>query len=199
MAQLDELKKHLKKGRVYRRDDLAKWSKSVDRHLEELTTEGTLQKLSQGLYYFPKESIFGKTPPDESELVRGFLKDARFLLTSPNAYNSLGVGTTQLYNQRTVYNHKRHGEFKLGNRKFSFRIKPHFPKKETEEFLLVDLVNNLDALAEDKAELLKNVAAKVRQMNTKKLKNALSEYGNVRAKNILMPLLTNAEAHQNVS
>ncbi len=197
MAQLDELKKHLKRGKVYRRDDLTKWSKSVDRHLEELTTEGTLQKLSQGLYYFPKETIFGKTPPDEAELVRGFLKDDRFLLTSPNAYNSLGVGTTQLYNQRTVYNHKRHGEFKLGNRKFNFRIKPHFPKKETEEFLLVDLVNNLETLAEDQSEVLKNVAVKVRQMNKKKLKDAVSEYGNVKAKNILMPLFTNAEAHQN--
>ncbi len=197
MTQLDELKKHLKKGRVYRRDDLTKWSKSVDRHLEELITEGTLQKLSQGLYYFPKGSAFGKTPPDEAELVRSFLRDDRFLLTSPNAYNGLGVGTTQLYNQRTVYNHKRHGEFKLGNRKFSFRIKPHFPKKETEEFLLVDLVNNLETLAEDQTEVLKNVAVKVRQMNTKKLKNALSEYGNLKAKNILLPLLTNAEAHQN--
>jgi hypothetical protein len=197
MAQLDELKKHLKKGRVYRREDLMKWSKSVDRHLEELTTEGTLQKLSQGLYYFPKESAFGKTPPDETELIKGFLKDDRFLLTSPNAYNSLGVGTTQLYNQRTVYNHKRHGEFQLGNRKFNFRIKPHFPKKETEEFLMVDLVNNLETLAEDQSEVLKNVAVKVRKMNTKKLKNALSEYGNLKAKIILMPLLTNAEAHQN--
>jgi hypothetical protein len=197
MAQLDELKKHLKKGRVYRRDDLMKWSKSVDRHLEELTTEGILQKLSQGLYYFPKESAFGKTPPDEAELVRGFLRDDRFLLTSPNAYNSLGVGITQLYNQRTVYNHKRHGEFKLGNRKFNFRIKPYFPKKETEEFLLVDLVNNLETLAEDQSEVLKNVAVKVRQMNKKKLKEAVSEYGNLKAKNILMPLLTNAEAHQN--
>lgn len=193
MAQLDKLKKHLKKGRVYRRDELMKWSKSVDRHLEELTTEGTLQKLSQGLYYSPKESAFGKTPPDEAELVRGFLRDDRFLLTSPNAYNGLGVGTTQLYNQRTVYNHKRHGEFKLGNRKFNFRIKPHFPKKETQDFLLVDLVNNFETLAEDQSELLKNIAVKVRQMNKKKLKEALLEYGSLKAKKILLPLLTNCD------
>ncbi len=194
MAQLDELKKHLKRGKVYRREDLTKWSKSVDRHLEELTREGTLQKLSQGLYYFPKESAFGKTPPEENELVRGFLKDGRFLLTSPNAYNSLGVGTTQLYNQRTVYNHKRHGEFKLGNRNFQFRIKPHFPKKETEEFLLVDLVNNLETLAEDQSEILKNVVAKVRSMDDRKLKATVLEYGNVKARNILMPLLKHSEA-----
>lgn len=190
MTQLDELKRHLKRGRVYRRCDLTKWSKSVDRHLKELTTEGTLQKLSQGLYYFPKESAFGKTAPDEVELVRSFLKDNRFLLTSPNAYNSLGIGTTQLYSQRTVYNHKRHGEFKLGNRNFQFRIKPHFPSKATTEFLLVDLVNNLENLAEDQSAVLKNVEGKVHAMDARKLKAAVMEFGNVKTKNILMPLLT---------
>jgi hypothetical protein len=190
MAKLDELKKHLKRGKVYRRADLAKWSKSVDRHLEVLVEEGILQKLSQGLYYFPEESAFGKTPPEEVTLIKSFLKDDRFLLTSLNAYNSLGVGTTQLYNQRTVYNHKRHGDFKLGNKNFSFRVKPHFPKKATPEFLLVDLVNNLDTLAEDPKELLKNISWKVRTMDTKKLERSVQEYGNARAKRIFAPLMS---------
>jgi hypothetical protein len=189
MTKLGELKKHLKRGKVYRRTELAKWSKSVDRHLEELQADGTLEKLSQGLYYFPKETAFGKTPPAEEELVRTFLKDDRFLLTSPNAYNSLGVGTTQLYNKRVVYNHKRHGEFQLGHRKFVFHQKPHFPKKATQEFLLVDLVNNLDTLAEDKSEVLKNIAGKIRAMDTKKLEQSVNAYGSAKAKKIFVSLL----------
>ena len=189
MNRLEELKKHLKRGQAYRRDDLTKWSKSVDRHLDALVEEDTLQKLSQGLYYYPKLSAFGKTPPEEEVLIRSFLKDGRFLVTSPSSYNSLGVGTTQLYNERTVYNHKRHGEFKLGNRKFSFRIKPHFPSKITKEFLLVDLLNNLESLAEDPAAVLKNVALKVRTMDTKKLKRNVSKYGNAKTKKILAPLI----------
>ncbi len=189
MNRLEELKKHLKRGKVYRRDDLAKWSKSVDRHLDALVEEDTLQKLSQGLYYFPKLSAFGKTPPEEEVLIRSFLKDGRFLVTSPSSYNSLGVGTTQLYNERTVYNHKRHGEFKLGNRKFSFRMKPHFPSKITKEFLIVDLLNNLESLAEDPAEVLKNVALKVRTMDTRKLTRDVSKYGNAKTKKILTPLI----------
>ena len=189
MNRLEELKKHLKRGQVYRRDDLAKWSKSVDRHLDALVEEDTLQKLSPGLYYFPKLSAFGKTPPEEDVLIRSFLKDGRFLVTSPSSYNSLGVGTTQLYNERTVYNHKRHGEFKLGSRKFSFRMKPHFPSKITKEFLIVDLLNNLESLAEDPAEVLKNVALKVRTMDTRKLKRDVSKYGNAKTKKILVPLI----------
>lgn len=189
MSKLEELKTQLKRGQVYRRGDLSKWTKSVDRHLDALVEEDTLQKLSQGLYYYPKISTFGKTPPEEEVLIRSFLKDDRFLLTSPSSYNSLGVGTTQLYNERIVYNHKRHGEFKFGNRKFSFRIKPHFPSKLSQEFLLVDLVNNLETLAEDPNEVLKNVTRKVRSMDTKKLKRYVSQYGNVRARKILAPML----------
>jgi hypothetical protein len=189
MNRLQRLKRQLTPGEVYRRTELTNWSKSVDRHLDELVQEGTLQKLSQGLYYYPKESAFGKTPPDENVLVESFLKDHRFLLTTPNVYNSLGVGTTQLYNERTVYNHKRHGEFKLGNKTFQFKIKPHFPKKLTPEFLLVDLVNNLESLAEDRNVVLKKVADKVEVMDKKKLKHSVVEYGSVKAKKLFAPLL----------
>jgi hypothetical protein len=189
MARLDQLKGRLRKGQIYRRNELARWSKSVDRHLEELVEDGTLQKLSQGLYYYPKQTVFGKTPPDENVLVRSFLKDDRFLLTSRNAYNTLGVGTTQLYNERTVYNHKRHGEFEFGNRKFNFRVKPHFPNKVSEEFLLVDLVNNLGTLAENPGEVLRNVSAKVPTMNQSKLRLSVSRYGNEKTKKLFQSML----------
>lgn len=194
MTKLEELKMHLKRGKVYRRIELTKWSKSVDRHLEFLLEDGTLKKLSHGVYYFPKETAFGPTPPDENVLVQSFLKDDRFLLTSPNAYNSLGVGATQLYNKRTVYNHKRYGEFKLGNRKFSFIVKAHFPKKATTEFLLVDLVNNIESLAEDHKEILKNISYKVQAMDVKKLEHAVLKYGTVKARKFLLPLIDKAEA-----
>ena len=182
MTRLNELKKHLKRGKVYRRADLSEWSKSVDRHLEELVSEGILEKLSPGLYYFPKTSTFGKVPPDEEVLVRSFLKDDRFLLVSPNFYNSLGVGTTQLYNKKIVYNHKRHGKFKLGNRDFEFQLKHHFPSKITEEFLLVDLANNLEHLAEDREDILNKLLTKASQLPFQKLKQAVFQYGSAQTK-----------------
>lgn len=88
-----------------------------------------------------------------------------------------------------VYNHKRHGDFKLGNQNFSFRIKPHFPKKASPEFLLVDLVNNLDTLAEDQKQVLKNITWKIRSMDTKKLERSVQEYGTAKAKRIFAPLV----------
>lgn len=191
MSTLSTLKRHLRRGNVYRRADLERWSTAVDRHLNQLVEDGTFQKLSHGLYYYPKETVFGPTPPDEAILVRSFLKDDDFLITSPNAYNSLGVGTTQLYNKRVVYNHKRHGEFELGGRRFFFHAKPKFPKKVSQEFLLVDLVNNLDTLAEDKTQVLHQVLDKARTMELKKIKRTVSEYGNVRTKKLLSSILEN--------
>jgi hypothetical protein len=63
MTKLIELKNHLRRGKVYRREDLIKWSKSVDRHLEALTEEGTLEKVTSGMYYYPEMSTFGAVPP----------------------------------------------------------------------------------------------------------------------------------------
>jgi hypothetical protein len=194
MASLSELKKRLKPGKVYRRAELAQWSNAVDRHLVQLVKEGTLEKLSPGIYHVPKKTVFGNVPPDEQTLVQKFLKDDDFLVTSPNAYNSLGVGTTQLYNKRVVYNHKRHGEFKLGGRKFFFHNKHKFPKSLTKEFLLVDLVNNVEHLAEDKEEVLRNVLEKARTMDAKRLRQSLKNYGNIRAKALLNPVLSSSQA-----
>jgi hypothetical protein len=195
MTKLEQLKKHLKPGHAYRRADLARWSTSVDRHLKELVESGTLKKLSGGLYAYPKETAFGPAPASDKDVVGAFLKDDTFLLASPNAYNSLGVGTTQLYDKTVVYNHKRHGEFRLGKRTFAFRVKPRFPKSLTKEFLLVDLVNNLDQLAEAKDEVLKRVAARAAATNSPKLRRAVREYGNERAKKFFERALRADELH----
>ncbi|WP_170067830.1 DUF6088 family protein [Flavipsychrobacter stenotrophus] len=188
--RIEELKRHLKEGSVYRRADLTQWSNAVDRHLNELVKSGYLEKLSVGLYYAPKKSIFGVVPPEDESLVRTFLKEDDFLITSPNAYNSLGVGTTQLYNVRVVYNHKRHGEFDLGGRKFFFHAKHRFPKKLTQEFLLVDLVNNIENLAEDKTEVLTKVLAKAKTMDARQLRRTVTSYGNTKAKSLFSSLIT---------
>ena len=176
-STLDHLKRRLRAGRVYRRENLLAWSRSVDRHLKELTGDGTLQKLRNGLYYSPRKFEFGEAPADEHELVKAFLKTDHFVVTSPNAYNQLGLGTTQLYDKRVVYNQKRHGTFLLGNRMVTFERRMNVPRQLSPEFLLVDLVNELDDLAEDGDAVLSRVREKAKEMNTKKLSRAVSLYG----------------------
>ncbi|MBL7072463.1 MAG: hypothetical protein ISS33_01630 [Candidatus Omnitrophica bacterium] len=184
MRALEELKKHLKPGQVYRRSDLEQWSNAVDRHLKQLVEEETLQKVSPGLYYYPVKASFGSVPPEDEKLVRVFIKSRKFLLNSPNFYNSLGVGTTQLYNKRVVYNHKRHGLFTLGGKVFDFRLKHKFPKDLSRAFLFVDLMNNLNELAEDREDILRKVKEKVLKEPEARMKRAVNAYAGERTKTL---------------
>lgn len=169
----------LKAGNVYRREDLARLSNAVDRHLRELVSMGKLQKLAQGLYHAPKQSNFGPLPPADDQVVKGFLRDREFLVFSPSSYNAVGLGTTQLYNRTWVYNHKRHGVFRLGNRQFDFRVKPRFPKKLSREFLYVDLLNNLEELAEDRDMVISQARSKLASFDLDRLHEAIERYGNM--------------------
>ena len=182
MNALQEVKTHLHPGQVYRRADVEKWSNAVDRHLNQLQKEKALFKLSGGMYYCPKESPFGPVPPNDHNLVEAFLKDDRFLLTTSNAYNTLGVGTNRLNSGTVVYNHKRHGIVKLGSRTFRFVLRHHFPQDLSNEFLLVDLVDHVNQLAEDRERVLDLVKVRAQSMDQKYLKNAILNYGGVRAK-----------------
>jgi hypothetical protein len=177
-----QLSRQLDAGKVYRREDLARMSKAVDRHLRELVDSGQLFKLAQGLYYAPKQSAFGIVPPADQNLVNAFLRDKDFLIFSPSSYNNLGLGTTQLYNKTFVYNHKRHGVFSFGNRSFDFRIKLRFPKRLTSEFLLIDAINNLAELAEDPNQVCQMAQRKLIEFNPAKLNQALAAYGSIATK-----------------
>jgi hypothetical protein len=169
----------LRPGGVYRREDLGRLSTAVDRHVRELLVNGRLKKLAQGLYHVPQTSGFGPLPPTDEQVVGCFLRDKDFLVFSPSAYNAVGLGTTQLYNRTLVYNHKRHGVFKLGNRQFDFRMKARFPRKLTPEFLYVDLLNNLDELAEDRDALLRRARDRRSVFDHGRLERATDSYGSM--------------------
>jgi hypothetical protein len=182
---MEALKQYIQPGRVYRRSDLEFHSTAIDRQLGELTKAGVLKRLRQGLYYAPKESKFGSVPPEDKELVEGFLKDRNFLLFSPNAFNSLGLGTTQLYNSTWVYNHKRRGEFKLNGKNFQFKMKSSFPKNLNVEFLVVDMLNNLHELAEDPTSIVTAFQRKIQSYNASTLINMAQLYGSGETKKLI--------------
>lgn len=194
MDRLDELKQHLVPGKVYRRADLTRWTASVDRDIRKLLDAGELTKLSGGVYMRPKTTSFGRAPASDRDLVEAFLRDKRFLLLTPNAYNTLGVGATQLYNETVVYNRKRHGRFRLGNRVYDFRMKPEFPATATREFLLVDLVNNLKRLAEDETQVLERAKVVARELDPNALRQAAEDYGGVRAKKFFKDVFAEMDA-----
>jgi hypothetical protein len=195
MSALTELKRHLRPGQVYRRKDLARWSNAVDRHVQQLLDEGRLEKVSAGVYMAPRKTKFGVAPAKTEKLLASFLGDDRFLVVSPSAFNGLGVGTTQLHNEPVVYNHKRHGRFKLDGRVYDFRMRSSVPKRLSKEVLLVDLLHNLDRLPEDQAAILPRALAKAREMDRGRLARAVREFGSARAERLLAPVFEPTSGH----
>ena len=189
---LNKLKESLVPGQVYRRADLAFLSSNVDRHLAKLIAEGCLKKLSQGMYIAPKATAFGEAPPDADSLLRTFLKDDHFVVYGPSQFNSLGLGTTQLYNRLVVFNRKRVGEFKLGARTYSFHRWREAPKQLTPEFLVVELLNRLDELAEDRNQVVDRLKGKLKELSIRKLLYAATHYGTLSTQKKLELLLSEA-------
>jgi hypothetical protein len=179
MEQTQTLLAAIEPGKVYRRKDLLKVSKSADRCLRKLVRDGAVQKLSQGMYMRPRQTAFGPSAPDEAKLLKTFLKTNRFFVLNPSAFNSLGLGITQLYNTRIVINSKRHGELKLGGRKFVFhrRDGSRVPKTGSREVLVVEMLNRIRDLAEDDTKLMHTLQRKLHTFDRNKLKDAVERYG----------------------
>jgi hypothetical protein len=177
-----EVLSQLKVGRVYSWDEMKEYSKSPGRDVKRLLDEGKLEKVGPGLYSPFKMSRFGKVPPDESDVVKSFLKSDDFLMFSVNLYNSLGVGLTQLKNETVVYNKKRYEPVVLLGREFNFK-RPNngYPDKLTKEFLLVDLMNNLKSVGEEPNKLKEKVANVVasNKFNVAVLSALSKKYGKV--------------------
>jgi len=55
---------------------------------------------------------------------------------------------------------------------------------------LVDLVNNLDRLAEDKQEVLRNVVKKAEAIDVGKLAHSVSLYGTAKTNKLLSPVVS---------
>ena len=179
-------------GRVFRRKDISSQSPSVDCELSRRLQSGQVCKAARGLYYVPKQTPFGPVPPEPNRLLAKFLDAKQFLVFNPSAYNTLGLGTTQLYNRTTVYNHKRHGTLTLAGFEFDFRQKRQFPRaaQVTREFLLVDMLNNIGMLAEDAATVLQRAQAKLTTFDAVQLQAAARQYGTERTREQVTALLT---------
>lgn len=143
----------LEPGRVYRTQDLAAWGQNPSRLAQRLEREGQLRRLARGLFVHPRQSRFGAVPPDDTELLRAFLEGAPFVITGPERWNALGLGTTAMFSSRLVYNTKRSGTFKLGGRRFLLR-RVRFPESSSSaEWFVVDLLEHHEMAGASLVEL----------------------------------------------
>lgn len=168
----------LQTGRVYRTRDLSRWGANPTRLAGKLVAEGRLQPLAHGLFVHSKQSRFGAVPPTDEEVMRAFLDGASFVLTGPERWNALGLGTSAMFAAQLVYNTKRSGEFRLGGRRFLLR-RVAFPKNPPPEWFVVDLFQHAEQAATDRDDLTQALARALRQgrFDADRLRTMAREYG----------------------
>ena len=189
MNSLEKMRRKLKPRATYRREDFIHLSSNVDRNLKTLVLEKALVKIQNGLYICPEKTPFGKALPEETQLLKAFLKDDRFVVYDLNLFNSLGLGLTQLHNKRIVFNRKRHGEFQFNGKYYNFYRWREAPKKLFKEFLYVEFLNRFDKLAEDNVKNKNLLKKQLRKLNQKKFQIAVKTYGKESTKKKLQSIL----------
>ena len=190
MTDFEKMRKKLSPQGVYRRNDFTGLSSNVDRYLKKLVSQKALVKIQNGLYMCPKQTVFGTAFPEEKQLLRVFLKDEHFVVYNFSLFNGLGLGLTQLYNKRVVFNRKRHGDFRFKGRWYHFYRWREAPKKLSKEFLYVEFLNRFEQLAEDRPKAMSMLKKQIKKLNQKNLKKAIKSYGKESSKKKLKLILS---------
>ena len=165
-------------GRVFRTRDLASLTANPTRTAKRWVDEGLCTRIRQGLYAVADMTKFGLAPPDRRDLLMAFLGDDAFIITGPPVWNTLGLGSTQMFAHPLVYNRKRSGLFNLGGRTFDLR-RVQFPDQPSLEWFVIDLLENLASVCLDGSETVEFLAARLSEgaFNPEALADMASSFG----------------------
>lgn len=177
-------------GCVYRTRDLRQWTENPTRMAKRLVAQGRLKPLAQGLYAAPRPTRFGEAPPKAEAILDALLDHTPFVLTGPEYWNALGLGSTALFPKQLVYNTKRSGEFDLGGRRFILR-RVAFPAQVTREWYAVDLVEHRDTVGLATDVLVRRMRNVITQggLDRDRLRETAREYGTRNTQNLVQQAL----------
>lgn len=176
--RLASLSSDMVAGHVYRAGEIEGLGKDSSRDLNDLLKAELICRAGPGLYYKPRRLAGRAIPANTERVLQKFLRSDQFLVRHISDFNKLGLGTTQHAAVTYVYNRKRSGAIELDGRKYMFVVRK-LPQAQTNEYLLVDMLNNLKSLGEDSHYFLQKLAATLPKMDLKmdKFLATAEEYG----------------------
>jgi Family of unknown function (DUF6088) len=89
---------------------------AASKKIERLIASGILKRVSKGVFYKPKQSIFGALQPNETEILKQFLfKNGQRIayITGVRLYHQMGL-TTQIPAMIVIASHNRRGFVSIG-------------------------------------------------------------------------------------
>lgn len=188
----------LEPGKVYRREDLVCDLVFTDHRIRQLVAQGSLEKITQGLYHYRGPSPRSYSPLTSKSLLEGFLGIDDFLLLPWQEYLTLGLKLTPKFDMHLVYNRKRHGIFRLGEVTFDIRRRSRYPGQTTPEFLLIDLLNNTDFFIEETSTIQRDARALIHKFDAGALLKMAQDYGKVSTYKYISSWLTEMQTMMSV-
>jgi hypothetical protein len=148
-------------------------TKAIERFIEK----GIIKRVSTGVFYKPKQTIFGELKPNEEELLKPYLfqnnKRVAYI-TGTSLYNKMGL-TTQISKNIKIASRDKRITISIGNIKGT-PIKSYVDVTD-KNFYLLEL---LDALKDfkkipdlDKNAAIKIVSSRLKKLNTKEIKQII--------------------------
>ena len=109
--------------------------------LERMHKNNEIEKLSKGIYYFPKVSKYGVIPISEEEIISKFTKNNEGMVVGYNLYNKLNL-TTQISKKCTIYSSKIDNEIKNIRNVEIKQVKTKFSKEYINIIELLEVLQN---------------------------------------------------------
>ncbi len=145
-------------------------TKAIERFIEK----GIIKRVSTGVFYKPKQTIFGELKPNEEELLKPYLfqnnKRVAYI-TGTSLYNKMGL-TTQISKNIKIASRDKRITISIGNIKGT-PVKSYVDVTNKNFFLL----EILDALKDfkkipnlDKSSAIKILSNRLKELNTNEIK-----------------------------
>jgi len=148
--------------------------------IERMIDKGIIKRLSTGVFYKPKKTVFGKLMPNEEEVLKPYLyKNGKRIayITGTSLYNRLGL-TTQIPTIIKIASRDKRITVSNGTVKAS-PVKSYVSVTDS-NFHLLELLDALKDLKKipdlDKSSGIKIISKKIKELNSKELK-LLIKYG----------------------
>ncbi|MBD1432706.1 hypothetical protein H8B06_07720 [Sphingobacterium sp. DN00404] len=170
--------KQFPEGKTFGYDDLRIAKEdytTASKTLERLQKSGLIKKISKGVFYRPKQTIFGELPPNYSVLLQDlylFENGKRIgYVTGTSLYNQLYL-TTQIPFSTKIATNKRRGKVTLGWEKATF-TKAYTEVTENNYKLLglLDALKDFKKIPDlDKNSAIKILSTKLKELNPTEIK-----------------------------
>ena len=148
-------------------------TKAIERFIEK----GIIKRVSTGVFYKPKQTIFGELKPNEEELLKPYLfqhnKRVAYI-TGTSLYNRMGL-TTQIPKNIKIASRDKRITVSVGNIKGT-PVKSYVDVTDKNFYLLeiLDAIKDFKKIPDlDKASAIKIISNRLKELNTNEIKQLI--------------------------